>query len=88
LLAAYGDGQQDAPRLDEPSSIAVDLTGCVYVANRGSRSVLVLDKDFRPLMAFPADGGKVLDSPSGIAVSGPGQVFITDQGLNKIVVFK
>jgi sugar lactone lactonase YvrE len=88
LVALYGDNQQEGFRLDEPSSIAVDQVGTVYVANRGSRSVLVLDRDLRPVMAFPANAAKVLDSPSGMAVSDSGQVFISDQGLNKIAVFK
>lgn len=88
LLAVYGDRQPGRPDLNEPASVSVDQVGGVYVANRGSRSVLILDKDLNPIMEFPADGKKILDAPAGIAISSSGQVFIVDQGLNKVLVFK
>ena len=75
-------------KLDNPSGVCIDAAGTIYVANTDRRTVLVLDRDLKPLMEFPSDGKKVFDTPKGMAVSASGVVYVVDTGANKIILLK
>lgn len=89
LLFAFGNSPGHAQfKLDSPSGVCIDAVGTIYVANTDRSTVLVLDRDLKPLTEFPPDGKKVFDTPKGIAVSASGVVYVVDAGADKIFLLK
>lgn len=79
-----------------PSSLAVDGTGNLYVADSGNQRIRRIDAATRIVttvagsgsVGFDGDGGPALsaslDSPSGVALDGEGNLYISDTGNNRI----
>ena len=88
LLVFANSPEREQFKLDSPSGVCIDAVGEIYVANTDRRTVLVLDRDLKPLTEFPSDGKKVFDTPKGIAVSASGVVYVVDAGANKIFLLK
>jgi len=84
LVMLYDKDAAGKPGLKDPSGIAVDAAGNVYVADMGKASVVMLDKDLKPVMEISSG----LEKPSGVAVSAMGEVFVADYGSSQVVVLK
>jgi len=72
--------------LREPTAVAVDAAGRVYVADSGHDRVVVLDRRGRQLAAWGGEGGAPgqFSYPDGIAVDARGRVFVADAGNDRI----
>ena len=83
-------GQEGAApgQLKEPSDIAVDSDGIIYVADKGNKRINIMDRDGRTINTWRSsrtDGWK-LDEPAGIAVYG-NKVYVTDSYNDQVLVF-
>ena len=87
-------GPADSSRLDDPSGVAVDAYGDLFIADSfnevveeispaGRLSVLAGNGQFGPPTPGPADSSK-LDDPSGVAVDAHEDLFIADAGNNVV----
>ncbi|QHW31187.1 hypothetical protein GZH47_10180 [Paenibacillus rhizovicinus] len=80
---AFNDG------FDEPVDIQIDASDKVYVVDKGSDSVFVLDDDGKLITTIYAkDGPGSLDAPEGVFVASDGKIYVADTGNGRIAVFK
>jgi sugar lactone lactonase YvrE len=93
--AGEADGRPEAATFNEPTNVAIDADGSLYVADAGGAAVRVLYRGFWPEVHTLAgahwpgleDGGldaARLSRPSGLAVSTDGTLVVADSG-NKLV---
>ena len=78
-----GTAANDVTRLDDPSGLAVDHDGNLYVVNSGSQSIAVYgphaDGNVPPIRTISGEKTK-LDSPQGIALNAAGKIYVTNDG--------
>lgn len=76
-------------QLANPTGLAVDNKGNLYVADTGNRRIQKFDADGRFLIEFGAVGAEeiVLKSPSGVTVDSGGLIYVVDVGSHKLVKF-
>ena len=67
--------------LSDPTGVAVDSSGNVYIADTGSREIKEWQASTQTLSTLVSSG---LSVPYGVAVDGLGNVYIADPGDNKI----
>jgi sugar lactone lactonase YvrE len=79
-----GEGQ-----MTWPTSVALDSSGNVYVADEWLNRITVFDKDGEFLRSWgkAGSGDGEMDRPAGIAISPQGTVFISDSRNNRIQKF-
>ncbi|HZM03685.1 MAG TPA: BACON domain-containing carbohydrate-binding protein [Candidatus Saccharimonadales bacterium] len=65
----------------QPSGVAVDVTGNVYIADSGDSAIKEWTVTNKALTSLVSTG---LNAPSGVAVDGAGNVYFTDTGNNAI----
>ena len=70
-----------APGLFNPTGVAVDGSGNLFIADTGNNRVVKVKPD-----GTQATVGSGLSRPGGVAVDGAGDVFIADQGNGNEVV--
>jgi ABC-type amino acid transport substrate-binding protein/DNA-binding CsgD family transcriptional regulator len=80
--------------MKDPTGLAVDRAGRVYIADTGNNRVLVFDRYYMAVLAgtgtagFAGDeaaaGAAELDSPEGVAVDSADNVYIADTANNRI----
>jgi len=77
-----GNGQ-----FSEPSDIAIDTDGKIYIADKDNKRVHVLDQDGKTIRTWNAvrGGSDLMKEPVGIALSDD-RVYVTD-GSNKVLIF-
>jgi serine/threonine-protein kinase len=68
-------------RLQDPTGVAVDTAGNVYVTDKGNSRVLKLLALSNTVVQLPSTG---LRSPAGVAVDSAGNIYITDNGNSSI----
>ena len=91
--SGFMDGVGNAARFSYPSSVAVDASGTVYVADSGNntiRKMVYSGSDFTvttlagtPGVSGSADGtgaAAQFNNPSGIAVDASGNIYVADTG--------
>ncbi len=95
-LGDRGDGgAATAAQLAEPSGVAVDGAGNVFIADRGNHRIRKVDSEGvistvagSGVMGFDGDGGPataaMLASPGGVGVDGLGALYIADTGNHRI----
>jgi len=89
LVREIGQGAEKGDNLVQPTGIALDTKGFIYVTNAGTGKVLKLDKDGHVLFSF----GKIGDffgeftRPKQIAVDKNGQIFVVDGGNQNVQIF-
>jgi hypothetical protein len=75
----------DAPgQLDQPTCIATDTIGNVYIADAGSHFVDKFDAQGGPLLSFQDEG---LKHPQAITVDSGGAIYVTDSGRASAFVY-
>ena len=82
--------------LNQPSALAVDAQGNLYIADTGNHRIRRVDVATRIIVTvagdgepgFEGDGGDAtvarLDSPGGVAVDAGGNLYIADTGNNRV----
>lgn len=83
-IATWGVKGDDPGQLDEPTDIATDSLGNVYLADAGSRFVQKFTWEGRPLLSFGEPGIKY---PQSITVDSGGAIYLTDAGRASTFVF-
>jgi DNA-binding beta-propeller fold protein YncE len=72
--------------VDQPTDVAVDAAGRMYVADTYNRRVQVLDPAGRYLREWPISGANTFDSPH-IQLGPGGQVFVTDPEAHMVIAY-
>jgi DNA-binding beta-propeller fold protein YncE len=83
---SYGDGNRS---FKFPSSVAVDSTGNVYVADRGNDRIQMFSGFGQFILnwgTYGSDNGS-FKSPSSVAVDSTGNLYVADTGNNRIQIF-
>ncbi len=88
--AGSADGTGVAAQFNDPTGVAVDASGTIYVADNGNDTIRVVTPAGAvttlagsPLSAGSADGSGSaarFDSPAGLGVDGSGNLFVADSG--------
>ena len=80
-----GDGQ-----FNDPSDIAVDADGNIFVADRGNHRIQVLTRDGDFITSFGEEGSGdgQFRNPIGIDLDSSGNVYVTDLSNNRVQKFR
>lgn len=84
FLAGWGVKGTDPGQLDQPSSIATDLRGNVYIADPGSQFVDKFQPGGTPLLSFQYPR---LKDPQSIAVDRGGAIYVSDPVRCSVFIF-
>jgi hypothetical protein len=79
FASSFGKGQ-----LVNPTGVATDAQGNVWVANTNRRSIAEFNPQGRPLATI-GTFGVTLDKPEGIAVDAQGNIWVADTGNDRII---
>ncbi|HOY65837.1 MAG TPA: NHL repeat-containing protein [Candidatus Ozemobacteraceae bacterium] len=79
-LGGFGWSSQ---KVKDPTQVAVDESGRIYICDRGNRRIGVFDR----LGSYLNDITKNLKAPSGVAVDPDGIVFVCDEQTNEVSAF-
>ena len=83
-LGEWGE-QGDGPgRLNQPTGIALDSNGFVYISDAGSGFIHKFDPFGSPRLSFQ---DPLLERPSAIAVDHGGAIYVTDSARNHVLIF-
>jgi hypothetical protein len=83
-IGQWGVKGQDPGQLSEPSGIATDYLGDVFLVNAGSAFVSKFSYDGTPLLSFQEDG---MNHPQSIAIDRGGAIYVTDPLRASIFIF-
>ena len=79
-----GDGQ-----FSDPTGVAIDGSGNVYVADKGNSRMQKFDSSgtFLTKWGSLGSGDGQFSDPSGVAIDGSGNVYVADKGNSRIQKF-
>ena len=83
-IATWGVRGSDPGQLEQPTDIATDSLGNIYLADAGSRYIDKFTWEGRPLLSFGEPG---LKYPQAITVDSGGAIYLTDVGRSSTFVF-
>jgi DNA-binding beta-propeller fold protein YncE len=83
-IASWGSKGSDPGQLSQPTDIATDSLGNVYLADAGTLFIDKFTWDGHPLLSF---GQPSLKDPQDIAVDSGGAIYLTDSGRGCTFVF-
>src|SRR5277367_1934312 len=83
-VATWGVKGGDPGQLEQPTDIATDTLGNIYLADAGSRFIDKFTWEGRPLFSFREPG---LKYPQAITVDSGGAIYLTDVGRGSAFVF-
>ena len=88
------DGNAGAARFNQPTGLAIDATGNIYVADTGNHTIRKIDtsQNVTTIAGFPLASGAVdatgssarFNTPSGVAVDYLGNIYVADTGNSAI----
>jgi sugar lactone lactonase YvrE len=82
--SGYTDGvAATAAKLNNPSGLAIDATGNVYIADTGNNAVRVINANTSIITTMPGTSG-VFSAPQGVGVDAAGNVYVADTNNNVI----
>ena len=83
------DRSIDKGTMNNPSAIAVDISGNVWIADEGNRRILKFSNNGSTLDAFgdKAEGVDLLKSPAGICIDARNLIWVADSDNDKIYMF-
>ncbi len=84
FIGAWGAKGDGPGQLDQPTCIATDAHGNVYLADFGSHFVSKFSAEGGPLLSFQDDG---LKQPRSITVDSGGAIYVTDAGRGVAVIY-
>ena len=81
-----GGGDLNDGRFDWPHSLATDLAGNVYVADRRNHRIQKIDSNGNHLVTFGnlRSGPGEFNQPFGIAVDNVGNIYVADQQNHRV----
>ncbi len=71
-------------QMNEPSGVALDANGNVYVADSGDNQIAVFNPSGAPQTVF---GSGVLNDPEGVAVDSNGNIYVGEAGAAQVTKF-
>jgi streptogramin lyase len=83
-VGAWGVKGTDPGQLDQPTSIATDVRGNVYIADAGSQFIDKFQPTGTPLLSFQDER---LKHPQSIAVDRGGAIYVTDPVRASVFIF-
>ena len=83
-IGAWGVSGDGPGELENPSSLATDRLGNIFIADAGSGFIDKFAPEGKPLLSFQQDG---LRHPQSIAVDSGGAIYVTDSVRNSVFVF-
>lgn len=83
-IGAWGVGGDGPGELENPSSLATDKLGNIFIADAGSGFIDKFAPEGKPLLSFQQNG---LKHPQSIAVDSGGAIYVTDPVRNSVFVF-
>ncbi|MFZ0432595.1 MAG: NHL repeat-containing protein [Candidatus Acidiferrales bacterium] len=83
-LGAWGAKGTDPGQIDDPSSIATNANGAVFLADAGSAYIQKFRLDGTPLLAFQEDA---LRHPQCITVDSGGAIYVSDPQRSSVFIF-
>ena len=83
-IGAWGMKGDGPGQLDEPTCIATDVLGNIFLADAGSHFIHKFNWEGRPLLSFEEP---VLKHPQRITVDSGGAIYVTDSGRGSAFVF-
>ena len=86
-LATLGSGGTGVGLFSNPSGVAVDSNGNLYVADYGNNRVQVLKAGVWSSFGSNGSGNGSFLGPVGIAVDAGGNIYVTDSGNHRVQVF-
>jgi DNA-binding beta-propeller fold protein YncE len=84
FVNAWGVKGSDPGQLDQPTSIATDDRGNVYITDAGSQFIHKFQANGTPLLSFQDDR---LKHPQSIAVDRGGAIYVTDPVRGSVFIF-
>jgi len=84
FIGSWGTRGNDPGQLEQPTDIATDTLGNVYLADAGNRFVDKFTWEGRPLFCFGEPG---LKDPDAITVDSGGAIYLTDVGRWSAFIF-
>jgi DNA-binding beta-propeller fold protein YncE len=83
-VAAWGMKGSEPGHLDQPTCIATDALGDIFIADAGSRFIDKFDPQGTPLLSFQDDWVK---SPQAIALDRGGAIYVADASRGSVSIF-
>lgn len=83
-VAAWGMKGSEPGHLDQPTCIATDALGDIFLADAGSRFIHKFDPQGTPLLSFQDDWVK---SPQAIALDRGGAIYVADASRGSVSIF-
>jgi DNA-binding beta-propeller fold protein YncE len=89
VVATWGSRGTEPGQFEQPTGLAVDGAGNVYVADTGNNRVQELSATGAPLHVWGSLGSKVgqFRNPTGLALDANGNIYVADTDNNRIQVF-
>lgn len=86
VLSIYGAG---ADRLSNPTEVAVDKSGNIYVADTDKHRIMVFDSNGKFLAKFGSKGKNAdeIEYPSSVAVDNAGRTYVISYTQNKLIIY-
>jgi NHL repeat len=84
FIGQWGSPGNGPGQLQQPSGIATNSLGDIFIADSGSAFISKFAPEGKPLLSFQQDG---LNHPQGVSVDRGGALYVTDPVRNSVFIF-